>query len=206
MRRARTVRALPDFSAFNTPKICDNINPMKSAQLQKSVIKTPSDRLFADFIKLYDASFPAYERRTAALHEIALSDPRYTQEVWTFGGDIAALNSYWTFPSYIFLEHYAVGQNLRGRGIGTRLLSEFVRSAGKPCILEIDPPVDEVSIRRLHFYERVGFKATPFYISQIYIPGYEDQKMLILSHPDAISEEAFGEFESDYKNIIMRKS
>lgn len=46
---------------------------------------------------------------------------------------------------------------MRGRGYGAQALS-FSASAKKTVILGIDPPNDEVSVRRKAFYERAGYR------------------------------------------------
>lgn len=47
---------------------------------------------------------------------------------------------------------------LRGQRYGSRALSMLPND--RPVILEIDPPVDEIAIRRKGFYERCGFTRT----------------------------------------------
>ena len=46
----------------------------------------------------------------------------------------------------------------RGLGIGTKLVQDILSEAGNhPVILEVEPPVDKVTKRRVGFYERLGF-------------------------------------------------
>ena len=47
---------------------------------------------------------------------------------------------------------------MRGRGCGAQALS-LLGERKKTVILEIDPPNDEVSVRRKAFYERAGYRA-----------------------------------------------
>lgn len=47
---------------------------------------------------------------------------------------------------------------MRGRGYGAQALS-LLGERKKTVILEIDPPNDEVSVRRKAFYERAGYKS-----------------------------------------------
>ena len=53
---------------------------------------------------------------------------------------------------------------MRGRGYGAQALS-LLGERKKTVIPEIDPPKDEVSVRRKAFYERAGYRANPFDIN-----------------------------------------
>ena len=56
------------------------------------------------------------------------------------------------------LEHLACTPLSRGLGIGTKLVQDILSEAGNhPVILEVEPPVDKVTKRRVGFYERLGF-------------------------------------------------
>lgn len=52
----------------------------------------------------------------------------------------------WEAEDFIYVEHFCVLPELRGRGCGARALGLLARE-GKTVILEIDPPIDEISRR-----------------------------------------------------------
>ena len=63
---------------------------------------------------------------------------------------------------------------------------------GKTVILEIDPPKDEVSIRRKQFYERNSFIENPyFHIHPPYHKENQGHELLIMSSPIQITEEIY---------------
>ena len=47
---------------------------------------------------------------------------------------------------------------MRNGGKGSIYLQEITKKLGKPVVLEVEPPTDEMAIRRIGFYERNGFK------------------------------------------------
>ena len=59
-----------------------------------------------------------------------------------------------------YVEHLAVSPRLRGQNMGSKALAAFCQ--GRRVILEIDPPEDEISVRRQHFDQRLGFVANPY--------------------------------------------
>ncbi len=69
---------------------------------------------------------------------------------------------HWDFGHSVYLEHFAVSRNERNNGAGGRMLDSFIeRNASKRIILDIDMPVDDISKRRLGFYQRHGLVDNP---------------------------------------------
>jgi hypothetical protein len=72
-------------------------------------------------------------------------------------------------------------------------------------ILEIDPPVDSISIRRKDFYLRLGFHENKY---QHYHPAYRKQnaphELVILSYPRNISDMEYTKFNEYLKKTIMQ--
>ena len=46
----------------------------------------------------------------------------------------------------------------RNGGIGAEAMKQFLAFCGTPVVLEVEMPADEMSKRRIGFYERLGFK------------------------------------------------
>lgn len=59
--------------------------------------------------------------------------------------------SYWNFDNFIYIEHFAVNKDLRGRGYGFKIMEEFKSATDKILILEIDKITDAQSAARLRF-------------------------------------------------------
>lgn len=144
--------------------------------------------------ELYEQSFPLAERRKKEDHVRACSDSQFFPLSAWEGNELIGLLFYWEWDSYRYLEYLAVSPHLRGNGFGSQVLS-FLRDSDHTIILEIDPLVNELSVRRLQFYERAGFTLTPYRF--VHLPYRLDGKsieLLILSYPKMITKEQHNKF------------
>ena len=65
----------------------------------------------------------------------------------------------------------------------------------KNILLEIEPPVDEMTERRYSFYKRNGFFMNPFYhIQAKYHLGDEDYELKIMTYPRLLTDEEYRSF------------
>lgn len=166
----------------------------------------PSDsKLWEQVWKLYNESFPQYERRRINSHERACEDAAYHTDIAIENGNLLALIFYWEYPGTAYVEHVAVNPAMRGNNVGSTLMREFMeRYKDSTVILEIDPPVDEISKRRLGFYERLGFKDTGFsYQHPSYTKNGTPHHLNILSWPEAVSEHEFERFKEFMFKKVM---
>lgn len=101
-------------------------------------------------LALYRSSFPAHELRLPPDQRDVMGNPLYHFDMCLLDGALAGLILYWDFGTYIYVEHFCVEPSLRGHGLGTLILAELARQ-NKTIILEIDPLVDDASVRRKGF-------------------------------------------------------
>ena len=83
----------------------------------------PEHPLYAAAWALYEAAFPANERRDAEWQARALAQDAYHMCAAAEDGTLCAIAFYWVHGGELFLEHLAVASELRGRGIGAALLA-----------------------------------------------------------------------------------
>ena len=168
-----------------------------------SRITTTNDKNFHKTWNLYEKSFPIYERRTLDTHIKALNDENFYCTYITENNTFIGILFYWKLEEFIYIEHLAIDETLRGQGYGSKILKEF-SSIEKNLILEIDPPIDDVSIKRYHFYENAGFKLYDFeHIQLPYRKGYEGYKLKILAKGINLSQESYSKFyELMFKNLL----
>lgn len=141
----------------------------------------PEHPLYAAAWALYEAAFPANERRDAEWQARALAQDAYHMCAAAEDGTLCAIAFYWMHGGELFLEHLAVASELRGRGIGAALLREIRGLPGK-LILEIEKPVDAAKQRRQRFYEREGLTLAPFgYDAPSYQAGKTDCPLQLMS-------------------------
>lgn len=133
--------------------------------------------------------------------------------------NVIAMIGYWNFqaakqlsptagvikgPQFQYVEHLAMHPSGCGHQIGTKVLNQLAEE-GKTIILEIDPPVDHISINRLHFYEKVGFKLNDYdHVHPPYRQGYQGHDLKILSYGQTISAETIEGFTHYLKNKVIQ--
>lgn len=144
--------------------------------------------------KLYEESFPAAERRKEADHLRACADRRFFPLSAWEGRELIGLLFFWEWDSYRYVEYLAVNPDLRSQGFGSQIL-HHLRESGHTIILEVDPLINELSVRRLQFYERSGFVLTPYrFIHLPYRLEAQLQELLILSYPQMITRQQHEDF------------
>lgn len=167
---------------------------------------TENDPRYPAARALYEASFPWHEQREDAAQQRALLLPDYHFTLLCDGARFVGLALFWDSSDFLYVEHLCIQPDLRGHGYGQQLLRRLT-SAGKPVILEIDPPVDAVSIRRKHFYTRAGFLENPWpHVHPPYHSGCAGHPLLLLSAPAALSEPQYRQFAQYLNTRVMNLS
>jgi ribosomal protein S18 acetylase RimI-like enzyme len=150
-----------------------------------------------DFDLFYDLmsdSFPRAEFRSRDKEFDLLNQmnftilSRYDQSGKTLEGFIAE----WAFHDFLFIEHFAVQSSLRGHGVGSRMLKEYLENADKPVLIEVETPTTDLAERRIHFYERLGFTLSEFgYIQPDLQQTGERVLLLMMQYPNPLTEQDF---------------
>ncbi len=163
-------------------------------------------RLWDEVWKLYIDSFPEHERRRISSHNLASENPEFFTTIAVENGHLLALLFYWKHEKMIFIEHLAVNPSMRGKNIGSSILRNFVEQhTGSNIILEIEPPEDELTIKRLRFYERIGFKSNNYpYMHPSYCRNGKVHPLVILSYPTSLSQEDFDTFTGYIHTTVLR--
>ncbi len=152
-------------------------------------IKELEVKNYPDFLTLYNQAFPADQRRS---YEDEQHLARFIKEK---GGKFHALAaedgdlflgflSYWTFQGYVYIEHFAVNVEHRGKNIGTKMLQHVVKHINPNVLLEVEPPTDKESEDRIRFYERNGFRKREEidYMQPPYSPEKAPVRLLLMTH------------------------
>jgi ribosomal protein S18 acetylase RimI-like enzyme len=113
----------------------------------------------------------------------------------------------WEFDSFSFIEHMAIFPEVRGKKIGEAVLSLLINKRKSPLLLEAEPPADEISRRRISFYQRNGFHLLDkHYIQPSYdgvTPGPELRLMTTQLHMNHEDLERYTEIIKD--NVYRRE-
>ena len=143
---------------------------------------------------LCQEAFPPEERRDQVEQQRVLGLPDYHFDLILDGDTLCGVMLYWEIDNLIFLEHFTTLSHMRGNGIGAAALS-LLKAKGKTILLEIEPPVDDITQRRYGFYQRNGFLMNPYHhIQAKYHLGDEDLELKILSYPEVLALEQYRNF------------
>lgn len=169
-------------------------------------IKSTEDFYFNRIWEIYQYSFPRYEQRTFEHQQTAFRSDRYHMDCYVEEGRVVGFIGYWVFDTYSYIEHYAMAKENRGSGYGSRILKEFLDKTDNIVVLEIDPIIDEVSQRRLRFYQHLGFVDNPFeHQCPTYQPDAVEGYLLILTYPEAVDCEFYDRFYHDLHTVVMAR-
>lgn len=140
----------------------------------------------------YESSFPPPERRTFddLLHLLPRPDMYLCALVNS--DKLVGFIIYWQWAECLFVEHFAIDPDQRGRQFGQRALQVLLQVSAPFVVLEVELPQDDLSIRRIHFYERQGFHLTAFpYAQPPYLRGNQPIPMRLMSIPALTDQSQF---------------
>ena len=167
-------------------------------------IRDGEDRYFAEFWKIYSASFPLNERRVSNQQTDVFKKQEYQFDSYLLDNHVIGFIAYWTTADFIYIEHLAIAPEFRSKGLGRAILKPFIESEAIPVILEIEPIINDLTRRRLKFYESLGFVQ---YAHPHYQPPYHtsDQPLhlVLLTYPNQIDEDLYRQFTKFQKNTVM---
>ncbi len=155
-----------------------------------------------DFDKVYsimEKSFPADEYRPYDEQKALFEKDEYKVYTWESDGEIRAFIALWEFANLVYIEHFAVIPSYRNSGIGSNILGEVTSATKKLVCLEVEPPNEDISIRRIEFYHRNGFFLNNHpYIQPAISKGKSPVPLRIMTFGKKIGKLKF----NDIKNIL----
>ncbi|QDK80027.1 GNAT family N-acetyltransferase [Spirosoma sp. KCTC 42546] len=154
----------------------------------------------------YESSFPIDERRSFADLAILLPCPDMHLCALVDNDQLVGFIIYWTWETTLFVEHFAIDPAQRGKQFGQQALTQLLASANEYVILEVELPNDELSQRRVRFYERQGFSLNPFdYVQPPYQHGKEPIPMRLMSIPAIPDQGEFDRFSQLIKKRVYER-
>ena len=153
--------------------------------------------------KIYEESFPSYDRRSIRRQLEAIKEPDCYCMAIVEGEETIGILWYWEKKTVKYLEYFAILPTLRGKNYGSKALQLFCQSS-KVVLLEIEPPIDTVSEKRLAFYERLGFRLQSF--EHLHPPFTDEAKayeLKVMTYEKDILVEQYQDFYAYLSNHIM---
>lgn len=152
---------------------------------------------FPEIYRIMQASFSDDEYRPYDEQLALFEEPEY--RIYYMPAGFLAV---WEFESFTYIEHFAVDPALRNSGTGSAMLQELVKQYQKPICLEVELPEDELTRRRIGFYERNGFVFNEYpYIQPPISKGKSPVPLRIMTYKSEITREEFQKM----KEILYRR-
>ena len=156
----------------------------------------------------YQTAFPPHERRPFEALVQLLPQPDMHLCALVEAGQPVGFITYWQWPDagVLFIEHFAIDPHWRGRQLGQQALTQVLSVPAAYYLLEAERPVDDISKRRIHFYERQGFRVNAFpYAQPPYQPGNPAIPMKLLSRPVIHEQTLFNELSRLIEERVYRR-
>lgn len=166
-------------------------------------LRTSKDRLYYKAMELYKTSFPFHEQRKSSLQSEIMENEEYQFNLIYDKDKFVGIILCWETENFIYVEHFCIFPEMRNNRYGQRTL-ELLNKRGKTVILEIDPPIDDISIKRKTFYERVKYKANDYeHIHPPYQDKFSGHHLVVMSYPEVLSKIEYEKFNQYLGNHVM---
>ena len=173
--------------------------------MQFSLKKIESEAGFGVIKNLYLTTFPPNERREFDELKKQICYDECNVILILTSEKVVGFVIFWNFNEFVFLEHFAIEPGLRGLGIGEKTLSEIKALYQKTVILETELPVDDLSCRRIRFYERNGFhKLNRTYFQPSYGGNKPEVELKLMSTNVDFPSETLDKFINQIREKVYR--
>ena len=157
---------------------------------------------FDTMFEIMEKSFPVDERRPYREQKELFNNSCYKVYVKKEKGVVIAFVAVWDFENFLFIEHFAVNPEFRNNGIGGKLLGDVISLYDKAVCLEVEPPEDELTKRRIGFYKRNGFFLNEYPYTQPPISkGKNSIPLMIMSSGQKLCETEF----ENVRDVLYRE-
>jgi GNAT superfamily N-acetyltransferase len=151
---------------------------------------------------LFESAFPDEERPPFGELKNRNKDKFHFMVATNDDGDEPiGILTYWTFDEFIYIEHFAIDEDLRNQGLGKAVFLNFLSQQKQQVVLEVETPVSEEAEHRIEFYASMGLFSNPqHYVQPPYRKGGQEVEMIIMSKYE-LDDDEFCEI----RNLLYRE-
>ncbi len=166
-------------------------------------IHSVNDPLFDKAWDLYEQSFPLNERRTLSSQKQLFFLSNYHFEVILYLDNFIGFIHWWDFDKVRFIEYLATTPDIRGKGLGSQIITQFQKKDNRSVLLEVDLPTDDISIRRIKLYEGLGFIFNKHNYQQPALQvNTQPVDLRLMSYPMCLSETDIKDFIKECHPVL----
>lgn len=168
-------------------------------------IKT-TDSAYSFVEQLLHDSFPLAERRDDEAQRYNTDhNPRFACYFIADDELPVGVITVWNLDGFYYLEHLATSPSVRNKGYGKLIMKQIRDLLTGLLILEVERPEDEMSRRRIGFYQRCGLMlCEKNYIQPAYRKGGEEVPLfLMFSGKESIDNDFEAIRRSIYREVYL---
>ena len=164
-----------------------------------------TEKTFDEIFPLLEAAFPVTELRIKQDQYSLLQEEAYCLYGVRKDGLFAAVFAVWEFADFLYIEHFAVKEEHRNSGYGGMLLDMLLEEKGKPMVLEVEVPEDELTCRRVGFYERHGLIYNDYpYLQPPLRKGNDMLPLRFMTKPGAVDEKTYERYKKQIYQSVYK--
>lgn len=164
-----------------------------------------TEETFNAVFPLLESAFPITELRTKEDQRALLGEEQYFLYGVRKDGGFAAVFATWEIDEFLYIEHFAVKEEYRNSGYGGFLLDTLLEEKGKPMVLEVEEPEDELTRRRIAFYERHGLMYNMyFYLQPPMRKNTAAVPLKLMTKPEKIDEATFERYRKKIHSVVYK--
>lgn len=164
-----------------------------------------TENTFDEIFPLLEAAFPITELRTKEEQRKLLQEECYRLYGIRKDDGFAAVFATWEIEDFLYIEHFAVKEEFRNGGYGGELLDKLLEEKGRPMVLEVEVPEDEMTIRRIGFYERHGLVYNDYpYLQPPMRKGQDMLPLRFMTKPGAVDEKTYERYKKQIYRIVYK--
>ena len=145
--------------------------------------------------ELFEEAFPVQER--PSFSSLRRRDAgKFHFLVAENGDEPVGILTYWTFDELVYVEHFAIAEELRDQGLGKATFLNFLSQQTSQVVLEVELPNTEEADHRLEFYASMGlYRNTQEYMQPSYHGDNQMIPMIVMSKYE-LDDDEFEEIRS----------
>ncbi|MBR3992582.1 MAG: GNAT family N-acetyltransferase [Anaerotignum sp.] len=164
-----------------------------------------TEKTFDEIFPLMEAAFPVTELREKEDQRRLLQEECYRLYGVRKGGVFAAVFATWEIEDFLYIEHFAVKEEYRNGGYGGKLLDRLLEEKGRPMVLEVEVPEDEMTCRRVGFYERHGLVYNDYpYLQPPMRKGQDMLPLRFMTKPTAVDKKTYERYKKQIYRIVYK--
>ncbi|MCQ2298206.1 MAG: GNAT family N-acetyltransferase [Bacteroidales bacterium] len=158
--------------------------------------------------ELFESAFPDEERPPFGEIKKRNNDQFHFLVATLAEDEPVGILTYWTFEDIVYIEHFAIAEELRNQGLGKAVFLNFLSQQTQQIILEVELPNTEEADHRVEFYASMGLiQNTQEYWQPSYKKGENKLALpMIIMSKYELDDDEFEEIKSVlYQNVYHYK-